>query len=31
VLIVATLAVLIVTVMRQFGPASRWVIDPGGA
>jgi uncharacterized membrane protein len=31
VLIVATLAVLILTVMRQFGPASRWVIDPGGA
>lgn len=29
VLIGATLAVLIVTVMRQFGPASRWVIDTG--
>jgi len=26
VLMVATLAVLIVTVLRQFGPASRWVI-----
>lgn len=31
VLIAATLAVLIVTVMRQFGPASRWVIDTSGA
>jgi uncharacterized membrane protein len=28
VLIGATLAVLIVTVMRQFGPASHWVMDP---
>jgi len=27
VLIVATLAVLIVTAERQFGPAARWVID----
>jgi uncharacterized membrane protein len=27
VLIVATLAVLIVTAQRQFGPAARWVID----
>ena len=31
ILIGATLAVLIVTVMRQFGPAARWVIDTGGA
>jgi uncharacterized membrane protein len=29
VLIAATLAVLIVTVMRQFGPDARWVIHPG--
>jgi uncharacterized membrane protein len=31
VLIIATLAVLIVTVMRQFGPAARWVTDTSDA
>jgi uncharacterized membrane protein len=31
VLLAATLAVLIVTIMRQFGPASRWVIDTSEA
>ncbi len=29
VLILTTLAVLIVTVLRQFGPVSRWVIETG--